>query len=482
MVRADSSHDQLESKNGKRKPEENRLIIDTSGDLATQASRYRSLLPFPITRNDHPGCISSGIQLVYLDLQQGAAARLPQEIIDIIINHSHNDKSALSVLALVSWSWLPSARCHLFARVELRELYEAADGAIPFDPFWRFHSGLEILMRSPAIASCIRFVQIRVNHDQYLVTQGFQFLSLLPNLCALSLMNIAWLNLNPGNVPTILTGITTVAPTLEELSLTTVTFADTADVALFVRTFLKVKRLSFSTCEWDAEWKAPTMTPIFAFCGLPEPPVQAVICLEYISIHDCPPQAILEILLQRNTFKLNSLKGVKFHWEEEHLMDFATYAKFFRVVGNNLQTIILGVHVMDSHNPYDILQLLSRCRRLSSFSINTCYRRRYKHLVWFGPILEAVATSTLEEFTIHCILYWMRNRNQYIPWAQIDDTLSDAARVPLFRTLNVVTGLQETEPLWRGVVHCTCRDYMPRLLYAGKPRVRGDEVDAISGD
>ncbi len=258
--------------------------------------------------------------------------------------------------------------------------------------------------------------------------------------------------------------------------------------------------MSFSTCEWDAEWKAPTMTPIFAFCGLPEPLVQAVICLEHVSIHDSPPQAILEILLQCNMFKLNSLKGVKFHWEEEHLMDFAMYAKFFRVVGNNLQTIILGVHVMDSHNPYgtlasaygdghggllsisDILQLLSRCRRLSSFSINTCYRRRYKHLVWFGPILEAVATSTLEEFTIHCILYWMRDRNQYIPWAQIDDTLSDAARVPLFRTLNVVTGLQETEPLWRGVVHCTCRDYMPRLLYAGKLRVWGDEVDAISGD
>ncbi len=206
-------------------------------------------MPFPITRNDHPGCISSGIQLVCastncldLDLQQGAAARLPQEIIDIIINHSHNDKSALTVLALVSWSWLNSACRHLFAKVELRELYETADGPIPFDPFWRFHSGLEILTRSPSIASCIRFVQIRVNHDQYLVTQGFQFLSLLPNLRALSLMNIAWLNLNPGNIPTILTGITTVAPTLEELSLTTVTFADTADVALFVRAFLKVKR------------------------------------------------------------------------------------------------------------------------------------------------------------------------------------------------------------------------------------------------
>ncbi len=62
-------------------------------------------------------------------------------------------------------------------------------------------------MQSPAIASCIRFVQIRARFDEdqhHLITQGFQFLSLLPNLRTLSLFHVYWPNLKLENVPNIL--------------------------------------------------------------------------------------------------------------------------------------------------------------------------------------------------------------------------------------------------------------------------------------
>ncbi|KAF9026535.1 hypothetical protein BDZ89DRAFT_30822 [Hymenopellis radicata] len=225
-----------------------------------------------------------------------AAPRLPQEIFDIIINHCHSDKDTLSVLGLVSWSWLHSARRHLFARVELCELLHEA-----FDPFWRVDFGLQIITRSPAIASCIRFLQIRASrNDHYLVIQGFHFLSLLPNLRALSLTDIFWPSFQPGNIPTILRGIATIAPALEDLSLTSVAFASTADLTAFVRAFPMVKRVSFSCCEWDHNW------PTSVFRALQQPPVKP--CFEHVCIHDSLSQAILEVLLQRDTFTLD-LKG-----------------------------------------------------------------------------------------------------------------------------------------------------------------------------
>lgn len=49
---------------------------------------------------------------------------LPPEIIDIIIDHLFDDKSALRASALVSHGWLPSARYHLFRKVRIKETNE----------------------------------------------------------------------------------------------------------------------------------------------------------------------------------------------------------------------------------------------------------------------------------------------------------------------------------------------------------------------
>ncbi|KAF8904285.1 hypothetical protein CPB85DRAFT_1318020 [Mucidula mucida] len=417
-----------------------------------------------------------------------AAPRFPQEIIEIIINHCHSDKGTLSILANVSWSWLHSARSHLFARVELHELYRlsaTADRPVPFDPFWRFQFGLEIMRSSPAIASYVRFVQIRAKSDRQhmLVTQGFQFLSLLPNLHTLSLVDVYWPGLTLEDIPTIQRGISTVAPTLQELSLTTVTFVNPADLALFIRAFPKVKRVSFSNCIFT--WRDPdALTMASVLGGFPEPRVQTLV---YVSIHNCPSQAILEMLLQCNTFELN-LEGVKIYWDEERLTDFPTYKEFFRVVGNSLRTIELGVRLSDfqQHNPDDIIQLLSECRQLSSFSINTSYRSRDMFSVWFEPIIKIVATPTLEELNIHCNLYSTRGWNLYIPWFKVDGMLSDVARVPLFRRLNVVIHCIDTEDVKllvehgrKEAVHSILRELMPRLLQADMLRIREPEVDTI---
>ncbi|KAF9026522.1 hypothetical protein BDZ89DRAFT_1067501 [Hymenopellis radicata] len=415
-----------------------------------------------------------------------AALRLPQEIIDIIIDHCHSDKGALSVLGLVSWSWLHSARRHLFARVELRELYcdpivrEPADQA--FGPFWRVDFGLQIITRSPAIASCIRFVQIRAEAEEF-IAPGFRFLSHLPNLRALSLIDIFWPLLKPKHVPTILKGIATVAPALEELSLTFVTFVNTADLAVFVRAFPKVKRVSFSSCSWHDHSSTPSV-----FRELPNLPVQTLICLERVTIHNYPPspQPILELLLQRDAFKLD-LKGVNIFWETDLdcLANFSMYEKFFNVVGTNLQTLELDVRVLDHHKPMvAIIQLLFKCRQLSSFSINICYRQRSTPVKWFEAILETVTASSaasLKEFIIHCDLRVDIERNKCIPWHKVDDVLSNAMRLPVFIKFELVDCyIDMKDGPWldssiREAVYGRLKELTPRLLQTGVLRIREHE-------
>ncbi|KAF9026531.1 hypothetical protein BDZ89DRAFT_1067510 [Hymenopellis radicata] len=237
---------------------------------------------------------------------------------------------------------------------------------------------------------------------------------------------------------------------------------------MFVRAFPMIKRVSFSYCEWERNWLAPTTC---VFRELPQPPVKTVICLEHVGIHDSVSQAILEVLLQRDTFKLD-LKGANIYWDT--LENFPMYEEFFHVVGTNLQTLELRVCVWGRHEPDAIIQLLSKCRQLSSFSINISgFQRRC--FVLFESILETVTVSSLKEFTIHCTLDSALERKRFIPWEKVDDTLSDAARLPVFRQFTVVVyhagfGLS-VDPSSLDAVHNNLSESMPRLLQAGMLRV-----------
>lgn len=88
---------------------------------------------------------------------------LPQEILDHVIDHFHSDLPTLRICALVSHTWLPSSRVHIFHTVSLHPPTKSASSRL-----WRF---LEkptacqrlhlVLGASPAIVPCIRHVVIR---------------------------------------------------------------------------------------------------------------------------------------------------------------------------------------------------------------------------------------------------------------------------------------------------------------------------------
>ena len=50
------------------------------------------------------------------------SSSLPPEILDLIVDHLHDDPTTLRACCLVSQSWIPRIRAHLFANVEFRPI------------------------------------------------------------------------------------------------------------------------------------------------------------------------------------------------------------------------------------------------------------------------------------------------------------------------------------------------------------------------
>ncbi|KAI0708739.1 hypothetical protein C8T65DRAFT_576262, partial [Cerioporus squamosus] len=76
--------------------------------------------------------------------------RLPAEVTDSILDYLHDDRPTLRTCSLVSRSWLPSCRYHLFSEVVVR----SADHPLTLSSF------LEFLPTSPDIASYIRTLKV----------------------------------------------------------------------------------------------------------------------------------------------------------------------------------------------------------------------------------------------------------------------------------------------------------------------------------
>ena len=100
---------------------------------------------------------------------------LPQELIDSIIDYTHDDPTTLKSCALVSCAWLPASRYHLFRSVSVR----LTDGPYHYHanppPGGVAHSLYRIVLSSPEIAWYIRDLVICkgspliwMSHDEFL--------------------------------------------------------------------------------------------------------------------------------------------------------------------------------------------------------------------------------------------------------------------------------------------------------------------------
>lgn len=82
--------------------------------------------------------------------------RLPQELVDHIVDHLHDDPITLNSCSLVCHAWLPTSRLHLFAKISLK-VTPAAGHLAPSELCKRLH---RILTSSPSIICYIRELEV----------------------------------------------------------------------------------------------------------------------------------------------------------------------------------------------------------------------------------------------------------------------------------------------------------------------------------
>ncbi|KAF8953992.1 hypothetical protein BDZ97DRAFT_1929115 [Flammula alnicola] len=92
-----------------------------------------------------------------MDVAEHPPARLPQELVDHIIDHLHDDPLTLKSCASVCHAWLPTSRLHLFAKICLKATSPHNGPAVPQERCKRLHA---LLVRSPEIIPNIRELEI----------------------------------------------------------------------------------------------------------------------------------------------------------------------------------------------------------------------------------------------------------------------------------------------------------------------------------
>jgi hypothetical protein len=86
-----------------------------------------------------------------------ASPHLPQELVDHIIDHLHDDPSALKKCAHVCRAWLPTSRFHFFSKISLKAASAHNGPAVPQERCKQLHA---VLLQSPEIIYNIRELEI----------------------------------------------------------------------------------------------------------------------------------------------------------------------------------------------------------------------------------------------------------------------------------------------------------------------------------
>ena len=86
-----------------------------------------------------------------------STSHLPQELVDHIIDHLHDDRPALSNCARVCRGWLPTSRHHFFAKISLKATSAHNGPAVPQERCKQLYA---VLIQSPEIIYNIRELEI----------------------------------------------------------------------------------------------------------------------------------------------------------------------------------------------------------------------------------------------------------------------------------------------------------------------------------
>ncbi|KAM5540157.1 hypothetical protein V8D89_006297 [Ganoderma adspersum] len=236
----------------------------------------------------------------------------PQEITDMIIDFLHDDVESLLACALVSRSWLPASRFHLFGSCTIKGATE-------------FQTAFRTITMTPDVGSYVRALTI-VNQGMRGLTLGtFEtLLSGLPDLRSLTIQRVRFKNNTTGmdrkNASFLQNTRPTASFALEELKLLecNVTKADYSLLLRVLGLFSSIQTL-FLTSTRTARWLQSDPEDGIVYWGIePAPRVHRVphweiepaprvhIVVEHLHAFDIPPpvmQALMTTFIAANALR-----------------------------------------------------------------------------------------------------------------------------------------------------------------------------------
>ena len=176
---------------------------------------------------------------------------IPPEMTDYIIDHLHEDTSALSACSLVCRDWLPAARFHLFSSVSLHPWKE--------DVFLRLlAASTEAAARGSlgSFASFVRHLYVREGRGAYEWEKKWLSAS-LPVLCkalsaldSLEIAQVTWEFLSASARRALFAHF---APRVRALKLNQFEFRTSGDMAEFLSRFENLEELRLDGVRWERE-------------------------------------------------------------------------------------------------------------------------------------------------------------------------------------------------------------------------------------
>lgn len=282
--------------------------------------------------------------------------RVPQELVDVILDYVDDDIHALGNCGLVCHNWLPSARSHIFYEVELS--YSRPS---------RVTSAVEILERSPEIALAVRSIRITADSQtESSLGEVSKILCSFTRLDELHLSCIAPHEETDSDLTTFVKSLAAVTPTVKVISMYAVSFNTFGCFSHFLRAFPLLSHLDLHTVSFPGNSAA---SPAFDSLEGHIPRIKII----HLSLCDAAAQMV-EMLLDRDRIHLEASGSVALfcHIEPEVF----PYLKLIENLGAriynlelSLGTSIEGVSAAEMcHGQQDNVSNLNKSKSLHHFS------------------------------------------------------------------------------------------------------------------
>ncbi|KAH9928497.1 uncharacterized protein BXZ73DRAFT_90568 [Epithele typhae] len=364
---------------------------------------------------------------------------LPQELIDVAINHLWNDIRALAACALTCHACLHSARTHLFRDQRLT-------GSKDYE---RFASLLE---RFPEVTRYVHklsvteptsnsYAQPWVNHISGLIVQ-------LTRLASLELIGLRYVSLAHCAPETL-----AAFGQLSELVFADVHFDHFADV----HKLLAAARNVDSLCFYRVGWAHATGTPPFEEAPAPPP---TPLRLRRLVIDSWAASLMLrEWVLPCAEQGDFAIKSLMVRWRERDAMD--VLDSLLRVCGSALEHLYLELPSMTEE--FSNVPTLGLNTGLRTLEIDGLVLPGWAG--WASSLLAGLRTVQLEKLVVSMLVL----RNDVLPsfeWGQLDDVLAlpQFATVALAVTVNRALHPNNDPAAMRDAVMA----HLPRVHHRGR--------------